>query len=78
MHLFFLSLIVPAMETETTANTAYQAMLEEGKRRRKRALELKNEGKTDAEIGVVLKVSRERARQLVKAARKDEATATQS
>lgn len=66
------------METETTANTAYQAMLEEGKRRRKRALELKNEGKTDAEIGVVLKVSRERARQLVKAARKDEATATQS
>ncbi len=45
--------------------------LQEAKRRRKHALDLQLAGKSLKEIGEVLGVSRERARQLVAAANKD-------
>jgi DNA-directed RNA polymerase specialized sigma24 family protein len=76
LHLFYFGGIVPDMDTRTApANPAYQAMIEEGRRRRKEALALKGTGKTDAEIGVLLGVSRERARQMVHKARKEQEAA---
>ena len=67
------------MNTKTVApasspTSAYQKMMAEAKARRQLALKLDQEGKTNAEIGAVLGVSGERARQLViKAIRENEA-----
>lgn len=55
-----------------TPNTAYQAMLDEGKKRRARALEMQvKEGKTLSEIGAELGVSRQRAASMIASAIKD-------
>lgn len=55
-----------------TPNTAYQAMLIEGKKRNARALEMQvKEGKTLSEIGAELGVSRQRAAAMIASAIRD-------
>jgi len=55
-----------------TPNTAYQVMLDEGKKRRARALEMQvKEGKSLSEIGAELGVSRQRAAAMIASAIKD-------
>jgi len=62
---------IPAMNSNTPA---YQAMLDEGKKRRARALEMQvKEHKSLSEIGAELGVSRQRAAAMITAARKDAA-----
>lgn len=54
-------------------NTAYQKMLEEAAMRRAKALQLHQDGKTMEEIGAALGVTRQRASQLVLAAKQQPA-----
>lgn len=46
----------------------YRKMMEDAEKRRARALQLRAEGKTIQEIGDALKVSKQRASQILKAA----------
>lgn len=58
------------MEQTTTTKTAYQLMLEEAERRQDHAWHLREDGQTFEQIGLDLKVTPERARQIVNAAAK--------
>ena len=48
---------------------AYKAMLESGRKRRARALKLRNQGKKLKEIAAALKISHQRAHQMIVKAR---------
>ena len=56
------------MEPNQNPTPAYAAMLKEASQRRQKALKLQQENKSLKEIGAILGVSRERARQLIAAA----------
>lgn len=52
---------------KTTPNTAYQKMLDEAPKRRAKAVEMHEQGKTMDEIGKALGISRQRASQIIQA-----------
>ena len=63
--------MVPPMDTPTRPNTAWQAMMKDAASRRQTALQMRQAGKSLREIGEFFGVTRERARQMVAAAIRD-------